>query len=224
MSLASKPHTTGIFPAGAPTLRGDAPSRPLPRLAAYEPRVVLRLPDCSPLAPPPAELPARPAGRADWAHWSTAGVRPLAAIKTAVSKPRTLLACVVAVSVVLAVVVFVSRAGRQSSKGAHDEPAGAALGVEVSRPIPRVPGVTISTSEGRHAAPAANQPHDTRAALIDDDKSRPAVAPNQGASLAPDNSLGRRGGLPYRTTPTPSGPEGERAVPGPWASLLHEIH
>jgi hypothetical protein len=223
MSLASKPLKTGVFPAGAPTLRGEAPSRPLPRLAGHEPRVVLRLPDCSPSVPPAAEPLARAAAREDGSHRDPSGARPLAMLMQILSKPRMLLACLVGASVMLAVVIFVSRSGRKTIEPAHDEPTRAAARGEVSPPIPRTPGAGTSTFDGRRSSPEANHSLDIRSPAPSGAKSASTPVPNHATSLAPETLSGPRG-LPYRTLPAPAAPERRRDAQGPWASLLHEIH
>ena len=115
--------------------------------------------------------------------------------------------------------ILVSRSGKDSTKSAHDEPASTSARGEVSPPIPRTPGVTISTSAGRRSPGAASHEHDTRAAAASDGKSRSTPVPNEGASLLRETSTGPRGSLPSRTLPTPAESESQRDVHGPWAKL-----
>lgn len=220
MSLVSKPIKTGVFPAVAPNLRGETPSRTLPRLAAHEPRVVLRLPDCSPaVAEPLARGLAGPASSLSGLTTSSAtSVRPMATLKQVLSKPKTLLACVVGVSALLAVVILVSRSGQHAATPAHDESTGGTVHGEVSPPIPRTSGPTISTGERRRSAPATSHPHDAHSA-VDDARSASAPVANQGASLAPETSSGPRGVLPNRTPLVPPAPESPHTAQGPWAKL-----
>lgn len=224
MSLVSKPIKTGVFPAVAPSLRTEAPSRTLPRLAAHEPRVVLRLPDCSPSVLQVSEPLAR--GLADPASSlrslttsSAASVRSMATLKQLLSKPKTLLACVVGVSALLAVVILVSRSGQHATTPAHDEPTGGTVHGEVSPPIPRTSGPTISTGERRRSLPAASHSHDVHSSGHDARSAASAPVANEGASLAPETSSGPRGVLPIRTSLVPPAPESPHTAQGPWAKL-----
>jgi len=221
MSLVSKPIKTGVFPAVAPSLRTEAPSRTLPRLAAHEPRVVLRLPDCSPaVAEPLARGLAGSASSLRGLTTSSAtSVRPMATLKQVLLKPKALLACVVGVSALLAVVILVSRSGKHATTPAHDEPAGGTVHGEVSPPIPRASGPTISTGERRRSLPAASHPHDVHSSGHDARSAASAPVANEGASLAPETSSGPRGVLPIRTSLVPPAPESPHTAQGPWAKL-----
>jgi hypothetical protein len=140
----------------------------------------------------------------------------LATIVNVLSQPRTLLACVVALSVVLAVVIFVSRSDRQSTPPTGK--TGAVTDSESPVSDPHAPGVTISTSDERRSSPAANQLHKVRAAAADAGWA-PNVAPNQAASLVPEASDDPMDGAPQGTLPPPRTSENVRAAQSPRAWL-----
>ena len=215
MTLVSGPLKTGALPMGTPSPRGEAPSRPLPRTAAHEPRVVLRLPDCGQSTVPAAEPRAAAAVLAGWRIWTTQPSRPVLALSKFLSQPRSLLACVIALSVALAVVIFASRAGRPA-KPIHDESTSAVAPNDAPTPRPHSAGVIMSTSDGPRSAPAANQPRMGRVPAMDRE-SPPVAAPNRAASLPPEAPLEWPGNLPRRAPSGPSASDNEQSARSPRA-------